>query len=77
MLFRSVNNMPQDAFLYAAYDVLYLKKFYKILTKHPENLIINDISRLIFLERNNITHIMKNNSVNKELVEKYKKSSRG
>ena len=71
----NVNNMPKDAYLYAAFDVLYLKKFYKNLTKYPENLIINDISRLIFLERNNITHIIKNNSVNKKLVEKYKKSN--
>ena len=62
----NVFNMPNDAYLYAAYDVIYLDLFYNNMIKNYNNLIINDITKLIFLERNNITHIIKNNkSLNK------------
>lgn len=69
-----LNKLPKSQILYAQYDVIYLKYFYYriiyVATKHEMTdlgkksvidlykHVLNEITRFVYLERNNITYLM-------------------
>jgi len=53
----NIYNMPEFAYKYAAYDVIFLRSFIKKLLKEKSNKLIAEYTRFVFLERNNITSI--------------------